>query len=376
MKKICLLALFLAPVLASSQSAILRDDPQSQFTCNADSLRALSEINIIGASDAYSWLSADGLRLYFTQDDGGYRIMLAKRPNLDSPFASPTEVPLPDELSSTFSCWLTADELNIYLSNGDSLFHLSRNNVNDDFESFTIVTIIGGEYSFIAGQSFDPGGSEMYAYTRVGVSRKISIFQKTAPDTYVFTDFLALPNGMEPSPGQLSKNGLHYYFGSSVEAPGIPGLFVLSRENLSQPFEAANMTKIEAVQNLTQAKGQCTVSADEKCLVFSYSVGNSWVSNDLYMIKCDGNFVSTQAPSVADWAVYPNPSTGAFLIKGTASEELYVDVYNALGLKVWSQQMAGEGADIQLSGQPNGIYLIHLREGNKSLGIKKLQLLD
>lgn len=375
MKKIYLLAFLLAPVFAHSQPGIPREHPQSLFTCDADSLRPLSEINVFGVADAYSWLSADGLRLYFTQDDSGYRIMLAKRPNLDSPFASPTEVPLPDELSSTFSCWLTADELNIYLSNGDSLFHLSRSDVNDDFETFTIVTIIGGGYSFIAGQSFDPGGSEMYAYTRVGVSRTISIFQKTAPDTYVFTDFLALPNGMEPSPGQLSKNGLHYYFGSSVEAPGIPGLFVLSRENLSEPFETASMTKIEAVQNLTQAKGQCTVSADEKCLVFSYAAGNSWPSNDLYMIKCDGNFVSTQAPTVADWAVYPNPSTGTFLIKGTASEELYVDVYNALGLKVWSQQMAGEGTEIPLNGQPTGIYMVQLRNNNKLLGIKKLQLL-
>lgn len=377
MKKIFLLALFTAPVLAYTQPSTVRDDPQSLFTCDAGSLRTLLEINIGNTADAYPWLSADGLRLYFTQETSGYQISFTERANTSSPFSALVALTLPVELASSFSCWLTADELHMYLSDGDNLFHLSRNNVNANFDTYTQVTLTGLNYAFISAPSLDPDGLKLYAYVEVSNGYEIGIFEKTATDDFSFEGFLLVPFGMKPEPGQLSKNGLRYYLGLQSETTGeSAGLFTASRESLLDPFDPANFTEIEGVQSLDEYKGQCTVSGDEQTLVFTYSPQNSWPSNDLYLIECDGNFVSTQAPSSADWAVYPNPSAGTFSVKSAASEETFVDVYNAIGLKVWSQQLVGEVTDIQLVGQPNGIYVVQLRNDKKAIGIKKIQLLS
>src|SRR5688572_8629593 len=67
-------------------------------------------------ADAYSWLSKDGLRLYYTRDNSEDEIWKAERKNLDEEFKNPEQVSITGIQGSheVFSCWLTDDEKTLY----------------------------------------------------------------------------------------------------------------------------------------------------------------------------------------------------------------------------------------------------------------------
>jgi len=69
--------------------------------------------------------------------------------------------------------------------------------------------------------------------------------------------------------------------------------------------------------------------------------------------------------------VYPNPSNGVFTIQ-TKSEELRgksIEVYNVLGEKVYSNYQITKSSNYQidLSFQPNGVYLYRILDPNGNL---------
>ncbi len=76
--------------------------------------RALSEINHEERVDAYPWLSADGLRIYYTANaDEGIddKLFMASRNSTDDAFENITELDVNLEGEANVSCWLTNDEL-------------------------------------------------------------------------------------------------------------------------------------------------------------------------------------------------------------------------------------------------------------------------
>ena len=66
--------------------------------------------------------------------------------------------------------------------------------------------------------------------------------------------------------------------------------------------------------------------------------------------------------------VFPNPSTGQFTLSlSNVPEKCNVEVYNVLGERVESEKVKGESEEIDLSGQPNGIYLYRVITENGGL---------
>src|ERR1700740_2129980 len=94
--------------------SIRRTENTNQF----DSIRPLGELNTQYA-DAYPWISADGLRLYYT-DGGNNQIMYTERSNINSYFNAPTVAPL--TFAGAISCWLTQNELTMYISDGNAIY--------------------------------------------------------------------------------------------------------------------------------------------------------------------------------------------------------------------------------------------------------------
>ena len=79
--------------------------------------RALDEINIANAVDAYPWISTNGLRVYFTQNvEGTDRIVMAERSSANEPFQKPVALDLNMNEYGNMSCWLSNDELTIYFT--------------------------------------------------------------------------------------------------------------------------------------------------------------------------------------------------------------------------------------------------------------------
>src|SRR5690606_33137836 len=73
--------------------------------------------------------------------------------------------------------------------------------------------------------------------------------------------------------------------------------------------------------------------------------------------------------------IYPNPTSGIFTIQFQEPlEDLQIEVYNAVGKLVLTNQMAGKhNSVINLSNYSNGIYYIRLMSGSTSV-TKKLNL--
>jgi len=64
--------------------------------------------------------------------------------------------------------------------------------------------------------------------------------------------------------------------------------------------------------------------------------------------------------------IFPNPSTGIFTIEETGS----IEIYNVIGEKIHFQKLIPGKTEINLTGQPNGIYFVKLEMNNKIISEK------
>lgn len=76
----------------------------------------------------------------------------------------------------------------------------------------------------------------------------------------------------------------------------------------------------------------------------------------------------TENASLNTVKIYPNPSTGKFIIKSSPVKINKMVVSNLLGLPVYTSEAVGSDFEIDLSGQPDGIYLLKLQteKGNST----------
>jgi len=68
--------------------------------------------------------------------------------------------------------------------------------------------------------------------------------------------------------------------------------------------------------------------------------------------------INEVSPSNNDVTVYPNPSNGIFTIEQSAEKQSgVIEVYNVLGEKVFKSSFSAPRFTLNLSGQPNGVYI-------------------
>ena len=61
-------------------------------------------------------------------------------------------------------------------------------------------------------------------------------------------------------------------------------------------------------------------------------------------------------------SIYPNPSTGQFILNNTSTNSNYeIEIYDVLGKHILNQNIIGEKQLIDLSNQTNGVYFIKMK---------------
>lgn len=76
---------------------------------------------------------------------------------------------------------------------------------------------------------------------------------------------------------------------------------------------------------------------------------------------CSTTTSTNELNNAIDVNVYPNPSAGNFNINADAAKLSEIEIYNFQGKKVLFQSIRSETAEIDLSKQPNGVYLLQMK---------------
>ena len=339
-----------------------------------ESPRLLDNLNNEGAAEAYPYLSADGLRLYFSrQTEEGLNLYMASRQTIYDAFSNrqPLSADLP---GGSFSGWLSNDERELYFSDGYALFYAFRNSLGEAFSAPADLTLQGTELDFISGPSLTPDKQELYIYHH-DTKKQILRFRKTGVLEYTYVDELPIPESLVPGPGQLSKNGLSFYF--SLEAHYQDRLFKYTRRALDAPWE-----KLEALDgifcDMKISAAQPSVSLDEQIVACTSTSEDSWENNDLCISTAMPQSASTPGPTGGESGteevpqpnalgtrVYPNP-TDAYItlaIDRVDADACYT-LYDINGRELQRKPVTLTQTAIDLGTLPGGIYFLKVVQQN------------
>lgn len=251
-------------------------------------------LNIEGKADAYSRLSKDGLRIYFTRDNSSDEIMKAERNSLTEEFKNPESVEISGMNGdyNIFSCWLSADEKTLffvsYKSEGSfstSLYKANYDAIRKEFINPVKINLTGGEITptssiFISGPSLTSDFKQLYIYYNDEHSdERIACFTSEDEINYTFKSFLN--DGKNYCPGSLSGDGLSFYLTLRDES----NLLVkLSRTDLNSEFGHPEFFRIDSTINSGKNYYQPYVNTELGIISVTYGLG-TWESNNLAIIK-------------------------------------------------------------------------------------------
>lgn len=362
------------------------DDITARLDC-----RETNPINKIKTADAYPWISEDGLRLYFSSSNNVdvTKIYISTRNSVNDVFGAPQV--LSSRLQEGFiGAAFTNDELTMCAVSGGKLYLSTRASRDAEFPAFKVLE--GAANVYHLGPSFSPDGSELVV--TVKISGKYSIRRYLRSGNYLkASDPINVPAGEEPGPGQLSKDGLSYYF--TIKEKDGETIWRYSRPSTAEAFD-----KLEKVDNLGEwAKTlpnhlQPSINGDGSIIVFVTSAGRVWSDNEIGLInlaqpvekKVDNNvdFESSGTPiylnfPLIDWSLltkndtlaavaekksvvtvnaYPNPFTSDFTIdiSELPVAATTISIYNINGSMVKQQRIINKQSKVDLGKMSSGVY--------------------
>ncbi len=120
-----------------------------------------------------------------------------------------------------------------------------------------------------------------------------------------------------------------------------------------------------------------TAGAGTHIIYYTYTAGNgcdNTAQQPIVVSPC------TAIDEFADgmMSIYPNPTTGSFVLRVNYSCNLSVNIVNLLGERIYKQELRANGKlleTIDLSGYQDGIYFVTLRTDNRTF-VKKLKLIS
>lgn len=330
-----------------------------------DTVRALAEINDPGFADAYPWISSDGLRLYYTTGYFTNHLMFTHRPNTNSYFVTPTPVPI--SITSAVSCWLSSDELDMYVSDGNALYYSHRDGISQPFDTSIIIALSGIAMQFFSGVSLNAEQEELFLYSQVDDG--ILEFSRTSSTSFAYAGTLLAPTGYSLEVGQLSKDDLTLFFGATYNS-GVSLLYQMTRNTPTGSFDTSTFQQIQGINNTYNFNGQPSMSDSLNWVVFVRS-GGMWEEDDLF-IAHKGTITSAFSPEeikIYSFA-YPNPSSDYLDItfKTSSGSPLTLSIFSSLGTLIYQQVItpSSEKLRIDTQGMSDGLYYYRLSQANNN----------
>ena len=273
----CLLATFSGTALFAQNSSASAWIPQS-----------LNQLNSPYDGSGYPWISADGLRLYFTGGADHDSFFYTSRTARTQDFGTPVPLLLPAE-NDVLSPWLSADELEIWyverMLDQDLPTTLTVARRASREEHFVDpqrveVDITDG---FISGPSLSRDGNQLFLYNAPDFGDNAIIQLKKVSETrFEVEKELTFGALKVAGSAQLSKDDLRLYV--SLEDPsGQEHLYYTERKNVNAEFDTQNLKKLGKNINVDAPKTfQPTVTADETEIFFTRNPDGMWAGNKIW----------------------------------------------------------------------------------------------
>ena len=299
-------------------------------------------------AEAYSWLSKDGKRIYFTKDDTKEAIWMAERKSLTEAFQNPVAIKIEGLIGENeiFSSWLTQDESTLYFVSRESdekfitfLYKAKYNSQTKQFENPQRIKLNMGEAQnesaiFISGPSLSSDLSELYLYfSGNNNTDRIAYFKSEDKMNYTFHSFVNKAENY--CPGSLSDDGLSYFL-TLREESNI--LVKLSRTQLNTEFSKIEYFTIDTNRNHGKNYYQPHVNSDLGILSITYGTG-TWQSNNIDIIAIPHTQLKDYQPSNTEVPV-------AFLeaeeVKPTFYTESKIDIDTAYSVVAENESNTSE----------------------------------
>lgn len=336
-----------------------------------DSVRNISELNDPTLGDAFPWISSDGMRIYYTRGNfSERRLVVTSRPDTLSFFASPTEVPGIASVNS-ISHWLSEDELTIYLCNGTSLYVSKRNTISSPFAIPAQVNLTLPTFDYIYGPSLNSDETKLYLSVNLQ-NEFLGIYELTnnGHNSFEHTGAINFPSGHLVHSGQLSKDGLAFFYSASVLG-SLDQMYMLKREGTTEVFDAGTSMKIGGISDPDFNNGQASMSDGLKWVAFVRSTSDGWNSNDLYLAHLSYPSFIGEKDGISDMlSVYPNPAGNWLIVEQNISGSLKAEIYSVDGILMKEYSLLMSPATIDITGLLPGLYLIRI-EGEDGITIRK-----
>lgn len=327
--------------------------------------RVLSEINIVGEADAYPWISGDGLRLYYTNgsDSSNSLLYYSERANVDSPFQTPTLVPI--NVVTPKSIWLSENELEAYVTtfvSGGILVYYQRNSIVEPFGAPEEIFLNGITLGSIAGASLNSTQTELILYA---AGYGVITFNRTSSNSFDYVGPLLSSSNLNTSAGQLSKDDLTYFLGINNAGFGA-SINQLERSTIADAFSSSALQEISDLNEPLPSNIQPTMSSDLEWVVFVRNFDGIWAGNELYIShKVSLSVIKNETKN--NFTVIPNPTSGKFTITMATSlssnEDYTIEIFDSTGKLLLENKMATE---VNLSDYAAGIYFAKITGGTFS----------
>ena len=251
-------------------------------------IRYQEKINNPDEAEAYPWISADGLRLFFIK---GNTIYKSERTSRYDDFASDHVLEIEDNNSIT-SCWLTNDELHLYTTSS-IIKHYSRSSIQDQFVYIGNLDIDDKVSGFFSSISFTPDMKTALIYNSPSSeSKSLVIFDVTNQGTLKLRDRFVSLNGTS-GVGQLSKDGKSVYYTNEVSTYHK----IICKASLLEIEQGA-----PRVENILELKGvrigKPSLTYDETYMVFNATANDRWQDNEIMVVDLNNLSYIPQDPEV------------------------------------------------------------------------------
>lgn len=317
--------------------------------------RLLDEINTSSA-DAYPWISADGLRIYYTRNTGGSNtLFMSQRATVADLFSAGVAL-LPGYSGDEVGGWLSADELTLWFSSDQLIKRATRASLASAFGAPVTITLSGAG-GYPKSPTLTPDEQELFVFTLSGVQR----FVPSGANSYILAGNL-VTGASNVGPAKLSHDGLRIYF--SADLAGVPQPHRMERSGLSDAFSNLQYLAGDAFPAPFRHT-QCHLTPDELILVGVRADQNMWSANDLFMAE-GLDITGEEEHWLAAPLIHPNPAIGQAMLRLPGSwTGADVTVMDAQG-RICSRERLGS-SDLVLSlGSLNpGVHTVTLEHAGQ-----------